>query len=719
VTPIAFRNEADFTEQGEMLPMDEPIPRPIGPMPDGPFPQGFGRYELTRRLGQGGMGTVYLAQDRELDLLVALKVPHPDVLARPLARERFLREARSAARLAHPNLAWALDVNRYEGVDYLAMRYVPGVPLSEVPPGEVFEAVATVRTIALAMAAAHRVGVIHRDLKPANVIVTPEGEPVIVDFGLAMRVDPEDPRITADGAAVGTPLYMAPEQFWGEGGVPGDVYSLGVILYEMLAGRPPFEDTSVSRLRQRVEFEPPEPPSSRRPGLDPAVDAICLKALAKRTEERFADMDEFAAVLGAHLSGSPTGLISGGDPGKRSNPDRTRVRREAIRFAFVGMGELAPIGDSPRDRLYLDVGNRLRAGAIDHHQDAAPGRSNAGLVLAHPELVAGSVNPRRGLDDPFTIVLHAMPDLDCIASAYLAIGLLADGVLPGAAEALAYYVSKVDEGSFGLSRNNPFSLYSALMQRSSRLMRLPWNSDHERWRQVVVGGLAVVEYALQQVLTRGIALPEVDAFACPDLFEPDDRREVEADLERYRRKLDDPRTHARQIRLALPGRYGGTVEVEALLVRDVQNPDDPESCLFFKDWARSDGEPCPEEGGFAALCVSSAEGPRRPRRSILSVTPGCGATLLGLGERLDEIESARRKAAYGEDDRVVDPASGEPKAPRPGYANADPWYDGRAHGHTIVDSPRSGTLLTADEVEATLLDFGAVAEGDPLPDWAL
>ena len=100
------------------------------------------------------------------------------------------------------------------------------------------------------------------------------------------------------------------------------------------------------------------------------------------------------------------------------------------------------------------------------------------------------------------------------------------------------------------------------------------------------------------------------------------------------------------------------------------------------------------------------------------MTPGCGATLRGLGGRLDEAEAARRRAAYGEDDRIADPASGEPRTPRSGFANADPWYDGRAHGHTIVDAPRSGTLLTADEVEAILLEFGAGAEDDALPDWA-
>jgi hypothetical protein len=100
------------------------------------------------------------------------------------------------------------------------------------------------------------------------------------------------------------------------------------------------------------------------------------------------------------------------------------------------------------------------------------------------------------------------------------------------------------------------------------------------------------------------------------------------------------------------------------------------------------------------------------------VTPGSGATLRGLGERLDRAEAARRAAAFGVDDRVVDPATGEPKSPRSGYDNADPWYDGRAHGHTIVDSPRSGTLLTADEVEAILLEFGASAEKMPPPEWS-
>jgi hypothetical protein len=201
-------------------------------------------------------------------------------------------------------------------------------------------------------------------------------------------------------------------------------------------------------------------------------------------------------------------------------------------------------------------------------------------------------------------------------------------------------------------------------------------------------------------------LPAVDALSCPGPFRPEDRREVEADVERYRRKLADPATCARQARLRLPGDYGGTLPVEALLVRDVQGINDPGRCLFFKDWARSDADRAGNGQGFIALSVFQSEGTRRLRRCILSVTPDSGVSLRGLGERLDRAEGERRREIHGEDDRVIDPVSGTSRPPRAGYTNADPWYDGRAHGYTIVDAPRSGTRLTADEIEAIFLQFG-------------
>jgi hypothetical protein len=167
-------------------------------------------------------------------------------------------------------------------------------------------------------------------------------------------------------------------------------------------------------------------------------------------------------------------------------------------------------------------------------------------------------------------------------------------------------------------------------------------------------------------------------------------------------------------RLQLPGQLGGTVECEALFVRDTPSASDAERCLFFRDWARTDAAHGPNGRGFVALSIFLQEGQRQVRRCILSVTPDSGASLRGLGPLLDEAETTRRKQVYGMDDRITDPATGAAKPPRPGYSNADPWYDGRAHGHTLVDGPRSGTLLTADEIEALFLQFGGMASCRPL-----
>src|SRR5262249_4067506 len=140
----------------------------------------------------------------------------------------------------------------------------------------------------------------------------------------------------------------------------------------------------------------------------------------------------------------------------------------------------------------------------------------------------------------------------------------------------------------------------------------------------------------------------------------------------------------------------------------------PERCMFFKDWARTDADHCPNGRGFIALCVFMSADARQVRRCILSVTPDSGASLRGLAALLDEAEGKRRQEIFGTDDRLLDPVTGAPRTPRPGYANADPWYDGRAHGHTIVDAPRSGTVLTAEEIEQIFLHFGGSSGEIPL-----
>ncbi len=251
---------------------------------------------------------------------------------------------------------------------------------------------------------------------------------------------------------------------------------------------------------------------------------------------------------------------------------------------------------------------------------------------------------------------------------------------------------------------NPFALYAAY-HRLAHNHDAPDRANPERWRHAVDGAMKLIDHVLAEV-RGGQALLEVDAFAGTALLSDDDRTAVRDDIRRYERKLVDPRSHARQVRLRLPGQYGGKMLVEALLVRDVQNGDDPEHVLFFKDWARSDARRAGNGRGFIALSVFMSEGAQQVRRCILSLVPDAGASLRGLGSLLDQAESERRRQLYGVDDRVKDPATGAAKPARPGYANSDPWYDGRAHGFTIVDAPRAGTLLTADEIEGLFLRLG-------------
>lgn len=281
------------------------IPPGRGPAPPPhPFTPGtmFGRYRIDRKLGEGGMGAVYLAHDTTLDRPVAIKVPtlYGD---RKTAAARFVREARAAAGLHHPNVCPIYDVGQINGHHYLSMRYVVGRPLSDVvAPGKPLppaEAARIVRTVALAMHAAHQRGTIHRDLKPANILIDDRGEPVVMDFGLARREGSGDGALTLDGDAMGTPAYMPPEQAAGEVAAMGpasDVYSLGVVLYELLVGEPPFTGEGLEVIA-RAAFDPPPPPSSRRSGLDAKWDAVVLKALAKKPGERWKTMQAFADVL--------------------------------------------------------------------------------------------------------------------------------------------------------------------------------------------------------------------------------------------------------------------------------------------------------------------------------------------------------------------------------------------------------------------------------------
>ena len=309
----------------------------------GKLPREFGRYRILKKLGKGGMGSVYLAHDTQLDRQVALKIPHfhsddgPDIL------ERFYTEARSAAALSHPNLCPVHDVGELDGIAYLTMAYIEGRPMSAyVDPEKPLpqrQGAAVVRKLALALQEAHKHGVIHRDLKPDNVMINQRNQPVIMDFGLARQVKRGDIRLTQTGDLMGTPAYMSPEQVEGDPQAMGtscDIYSLGVILYELLTGHLPFEGSVASVLGQIVQVEPAAP-STHRADVDAELEAICLKAMAKKPEERYASMQELANALAEYLRHSQSGR-TGGDLSEDSS---TAGARSSVSLGSSFFGQLA------------------------------------------------------------------------------------------------------------------------------------------------------------------------------------------------------------------------------------------------------------------------------------------------------------------------------------------------------------------------------------------
>jgi hypothetical protein len=395
-------------------------------------------------------------------------------------------------------------------------------------------------------------------------------------------------------------------------------------------------------------------------------------------------------------------------------PPRKRSLVQPGRIAFeFAQHEQVLDASGGGDRLALDVGNALGPGVIDQHHLSAYTGSTTALVLQHPSLVEASLKRRRRVGDPFTIVVHTDPDLDCAAAAYLAVQRLTTGAFPDGAERLARYVDQVDQGYAGATAQAPFSLYTAYMLLGSRLALRTWRSRGDFWRTWLRDGIELVDFVLSEARARGVSLLDVDALDCPGQFSAADREEIGRDVDRYRAKLDDAATHARRVMLQLPRHLGGTSAAPALFVRDVQQAGDASRTLFFKDWARADPA-APGGRGYVALSVFMSESADRARRCIISVHPGAGVSLRGLAEQLDVAEREERARRFGVDDRIVDAATGAPRAARPGYANADPWYDGRAHGYTIVDAPRGGTLLSAERIEAITLAFGE-ARDTPSP----
>lgn len=267
------------------------------------------RYTIEREIGHGGMALVYLAQDRKHQRRVAIKVLRPD-LARAIGPERFLREIEIAARLSHPHILPLYDSGATERLAYYVMPMVEGQSLRDRITAErqlpLQEVIRITGQIADALSHAHANGVVHRDVKPENILLT-GGEALVADFGIARAADAAGERLTETGIAVGTPAYMSPEQAAGETTIDGraDVYALGCVVYEMLAGQPPFTGSSSQAVLARHALDPVPPLRTIRPDLPQGVDGAVLKALAKAPADRFDSTAAFKAALVASATERP------------------------------------------------------------------------------------------------------------------------------------------------------------------------------------------------------------------------------------------------------------------------------------------------------------------------------------------------------------------------------------------------------------------------------
>ena len=306
----------------------------------------IGRYHILEQLGEGGMAVVYRAYDTHLDCDVALKVIRLENL--PAVRlektlQRFQSEARRMARMTHSNIVKVIDYGEFEGTPYLVMPFLPGGTLKEQmgKPMPWQQAIKIIKPIAEALGYAHEKGVIHRDIKPSNILITESGNPMLSDFGIAKILDDNVTReLTTTGIGIGTPEYMAPEQaLGGEIDARADVYALGIVFYELLTGRKPFEASTPMAVLIKQARDPLPHPSSFNPAITQDIERILVKALAKEPEHRFQNMGEIIKALDKNQSEPSVSNklpIDNFDKQKSSGTSGT-IKRNSGKFPVMAM----------------------------------------------------------------------------------------------------------------------------------------------------------------------------------------------------------------------------------------------------------------------------------------------------------------------------------------------------------------------------------------------
>ncbi len=359
---------APATVQGVVTPASGPAPAAAAGLP----PARIGAYRVLEEIGRGGMAVVYKAREDNPERIVALKVLLTGCHSGGERRARFRTEADTIARLRHGHIVQVFEAGEHDGLPFLALEFCDGGSLAQrlggVPQAPA-AAAALVEPLAQALEHAHQAGVIHRDLKPANVLLTADGQPKVSDFGLAKA---ERPELTATGAVLGTPSYMAPEQAAGSRtvGPAADVYALGAILYELLTGRPPFQGATALETMEQVRHQEPVPPRRLQPKVPRDLETICLKCLEKEPARRYANAGALADDLARFREGRPVQARPVGAAGRTTRWARRNPGWAATAAAIAALLMLVATSTSLliwhlNDALQQSEDERVRASAAE------------------------------------------------------------------------------------------------------------------------------------------------------------------------------------------------------------------------------------------------------------------------------------------------------------------------------------------------------------------
>lgn len=652
----------------------------------------IGPYEPITELGRGGFGAVYRARDSRSGREVALKV----LLAAGLSAEqllRFEREARALLRVRDPGLAELIDAGNHRGRPWLALELIEGNSLETLlraGPFPVPRAIETAHALASTLGRLHAAGVVHRDVKPANVVIGRDGQPVLLDLGLALLLDTE-PRLTASGEVMGTPGYFPPEMALGRPDLTGprtDVYQLGATLFALLTGSPPFENRQLLAVLQAVVSGPAPAPSSLRAGLDPRLDAICARCLAKRPEDRYPDMQSLALDLERARTpprtsrsswifvGAGVVALSGvtwmvraptAEPGSDPAATGSRAARTdpapdlAEAEALLGRGEvsrallkLEPHRSPPRARL-------LRAHALRRSYLLALASEEYERVLAdepdHPEALSGRAKLRSLRGDHFGAIE------DCSRALKAA---------PGSREALLLRANARVETEEVLLALEDIERALAIEERwvAARLLRARLLQD-----------LGNVSARLTEL--REIARIDAAAVDTEELERLEQDRDVWTDEARAAATSEEGFVHRAMAR-EHTGDLSGAIEDWSAAIERQPGPDRSRWLLsraqvrfILRDvgGAIRDVEAAGEVGGadqascrymaaFFRLAAGDRERALEDLRGVAEVEPGHQAAWNLIGKLLQSNPASLGEAAHAFEQALKEPTSKDPHRPR-------------------------------------------------------